>query len=56
MDMYIKTGTVFLSPSGVAWTVIKTWSFPGVVWYKVRSEGGRIKNMLHNEFEGWVEQ
>jgi hypothetical protein len=52
-ERVIKRFTRLRSPSGTRWTVIKKWSYPGVVWYKVQSDAGRIQNKLLFEMEDW---
>jgi len=48
-------GATLQSPAGTVWTVTKRWTrgWGGEVWYKMQSEGGRIRNMLPYEFADW---
>jgi hypothetical protein len=52
---FIGKGAKFISPAGTGWVVIQRWTrgWGGTVWYKMMSEGGRVRNMLPYEFEDW---
>ena len=51
----IGLGMRLVSPAGTKWTVIKVWTrgHGGEPWYKIESDGGRIRDMMMYEFERW---